>query len=75
VSKSELIQTPETRSIETLVRDMLPLLGEDPDREGLKGTPDRVAKALQFLTSGYLADVDTIVNGALYSVKYDEMVI
>ena len=65
----------EKLSIESLVREMLPLLGEDPDREGLTGTPERVAKALQFLTSGYQADIGQIVNGALYSVKYDEMVI
>ena len=57
------------------MRQILPLLGEDPDREGLQRTPARVEKALQFLTSGYKADVQKIVNGALYSVKYDEMVI
>jgi len=63
------------RSIEDLVAEMLPLLGEDPDREGLQRTPARVAKALEFLTSGYRADIAKIVNEALYSVKYDEMVI
>jgi len=62
-------------SLEDLVREMLPLLSEDPDREGLQRTPDRVAKALRFLTSGYKADIGKIVNEALYSVKYDEMVI
>jgi GTP cyclohydrolase I len=63
------------RSIEELVAEMLPLLGEDPGREGLQRTPARVAKALEFLTSGYRADIAKIVNEALYSVKYDEMVI
>ena len=63
------------RSIEDLVAEMLPLLGEDPGREGLQRTPGRVAKALEFLTSGYRADIPKIVNEALYSVKYDEMVI
>src|SRR5882672_7565268 len=72
-----LVLAPEhdRRSLEELVREMLPQLGEDPDREGLQRTPVRVAKALQFLTSGYQADIGKIVNEALYSVKYDEMVI
>ena len=52
-----------------------PPLGEDPGREGLQRTPARVEKALQFLTSGYTADIDKIVNDALYTVTYDEMVI
>ena len=65
----------ESQPLEDLVRDMIPYLGEDPDREGLLRTPDRVAKALQFLTSGYQADIGKIVNDALYTVKYDEMVI
>ena len=50
-------------------------LGEDPDREGLVRTPARVKKALQFLTSGYHADVDAVLNGALFTVDYSEMVI
>ena len=62
-------------SIEDLVREILPLLGEDPEREGLQRTPARVAKALEFLTSGYRADIGKIVNEALYSVTYDQMVI
>jgi len=72
-----LVMAPNRRerSIEDLVAEMLPLLGEDPDREGLQRTPARVAKALEFLTSGYRADIAKIVNEALYSVKYDEMVI
>jgi GTP cyclohydrolase I len=57
------------------VRAFLRELGEDPKREGLLQTPERVARALRFLTSGYHQDVDKVLNGALYSVAYDEMVI
>ena len=54
---------------------MIEALGEDTKREGLLRTPERVEKALRFLTSGYSADLTRIVNGAVYEVKYDEMVI
>ena len=57
------------------VRAMLSGLGEDPDREGLQKTPERVEKALRFLTHGYEQDVDDLVNDALFTVEYDEMVI
>ena len=57
------------------VRAFLRELGEDPQREGLLKTPERVARSLRFLTSGYRQDVDKVLNGALYSVAYDEMVI
>ena len=57
------------------VRVLLAGLGEDPEREGLVRTPDRVAKALRFLTSGYDRDVDGVVNDALFTVDYSEMVI
>ena len=57
------------------IRGMLRELGEDPEREGLAKTPARVAESLRFLTQGYQQDVDKILNGALYSVSYDEMVI
>jgi GTP cyclohydrolase I len=62
-------------SYEELVREMLVRLGEDPDREGLAQTPERVRKAMQFLTRGYQEDPETILNGALFTVDYDEMVI
>lgn len=58
-----------------LVRDLLLALGEDPDREGLVKTPERVEKALKFLTSGYDADIDRVLNDALFTVDYSEMVI
>jgi GTP cyclohydrolase I len=57
------------------VRAFLRELGEDPQREGLLKTPERVVRSLRFLTSGYRQDVDKVLNGALYSVAYDEMVI
>jgi GTP cyclohydrolase IA len=58
-----------------LITRMLIELGEDPTREGLVRTPRRVEKALKFLTSGYHADVDDVLNGALFNVDYNEMVI
>src|SRR5687768_18523262 len=61
--------------MQPIVRQLLVELGEDPDREGLKNTPRRVEKAMKFLTSGYQADVDAIINGALFTVDYNEMVI
>ncbi len=62
-------------SIAPLVERMLTELGEDPKREGLLRTPERADKALRFLTSGYSTDINKIVNGALFNVKYDEMVV
>jgi GTP cyclohydrolase I len=61
--------------VKDLIRRLLAELGEDPDREGLARTPLRVEKALTFLTSGYGADIDAIVNDALFTVDYSEMVI
>ena len=66
---------PEEPSIAPLIKEVLGRLGEDPRRDGLAQTPDRVDKALRFLTSGYRMDIHKIVNGALYEVKYDEMVV
>ncbi len=57
------------------IRRMLVELGEDPEREGLVATPRRVEQSLRFLTSGYRADVDGVINGALFTVDYSEMVI
>ncbi|MBI4484966.1 MAG: GTP cyclohydrolase I FolE [Acidobacteria bacterium] len=61
--------------MQELIRQLLAELGEDPDREGLTNTPKRVEKAMKFLTSGYAADIDRILNGALFAVDYSEMVI
>jgi GTP cyclohydrolase I len=57
------------------VRDILSDLGEDPDRDGLKRTPERFEKALRFLTGGYQQDPHTLLNGAIFDVAYDEMVV
>ena len=61
--------------MQDLIRRLLAELGEDPDREGLAATPKRVEQALKFLTSGYQADIDTVINNALFTVDYSEMVI
>ncbi len=58
-----------------LVKKLLEALGEDPAREGLVDTPKRVSKALEFLTSGYKANIDEVINNALFTVDYSEMVI
>jgi GTP cyclohydrolase I len=63
------------RTIASLMEDVLRQLGENPDREGLSKTPERVEQALRYLTSGYHQDIKEVVNGALFTVKYDEMVI
>jgi GTP cyclohydrolase I len=62
-------------SIADLVRKMIVQLGEDPDREGLRRTPERFEKALRYLTSGYGQDPEKLLNGAMFSVCYDEMVV
>jgi len=61
--------------VQDLITRLLVELGEDPSREGLARTPQRVERALKFLTSGYTADIDAILNGALFTVDYSEMVI
>ncbi len=61
--------------MQDLIKKLLAELGEDPAREGLVNTPKRVDKALRFLTSGYRADIDDVLNGALFTVDYSEMVI
>src|SRR6476619_5484365 len=61
--------------MQDLIRQLLAQLGEDPTREGLVRTPQRVEKALRFLTSGYAANIDEVLNQALFTVDYSEMVI
>jgi GTP cyclohydrolase I len=63
------------QDIAPLIEELLGRLGEDPKRDGLARTPQRVDKALRFLTSGYQMNVEKIVNGAMYDVTYDEMVV
>jgi len=61
--------------LEPLVREMLTVVGEDPDREGLLRTPTRVAKSMAYLTHGYEQDLSTIVNGAVFHEEADDMVL
>src|SRR6059058_3534905 len=61
--------------MQDLIRRLLAEMGEDPAREGLRDTPKRVEKAMKFLTSGYQADIDQVLNNALFTVDYNEMVI
>jgi len=72
---SETQITLTSATLQDLTRELLVRLGEDPDREGLLRTPERLAKAYQYLTKGYNEDPADILHGALYSVDYDEMVI
>ena len=78
MSETTEILLPETagsESIADLVRRMLVLIGESPNREGLRRTPERFEKAFRFLTSGYRQDPEKLLNGAMFSVCYDEMVV
>ena len=61
--------------LQSLVTEMLLALGEKPGRNGLVRTPERVAKAFAFMTQGYQRDIDHLLNGALFPIEYDEMVI
>jgi GTP cyclohydrolase I len=61
--------------VRLLVTQLLKALGESPGRNGLLKTPERVAKAFQFMTKGYHQDIDQLLNGALFPIEYDEMVI
>ena len=67
--------TPNIARIETLVRQLIVELGEDPNREGLQKTPLRVAQALSFLTNGYRADLAQVINNALFTQDSGGMVI
>jgi GTP cyclohydrolase IA len=69
------LTTITSASFEELVREMIIRLGEDPQREGLERTPERVHRALEQLTKGYKEDAEAILRGALFTVCYDEMVI
>ena len=69
------VTTLTSASFEELVREMIVRLGEEPQREGLERTPERVHRALVQLTKGYKEDPEAILRGALFTVGYDEMVI
>ena len=66
---------PDERKIAALVRELLVELGEDPSREGLMKTPERVAKSLAFLTRGYRQSVKAVVNGATFATGTNHMVV
>jgi GTP cyclohydrolase I len=73
--KPAVLKVMPAKPIAPLISGVLEAIGENPQRDGLLQTPERVEKALRYLTSGYTADIGKIVNGAVYDVKYDEMVI
>ena len=74
-TKEEQFDVEATRQISVHVREILRLLGEDPDREGLLKTPERVAKSLQFLTQGYAQNGTEIIQSAMFDEKYRQMVL
>ena len=71
----EEINGADVEATRRIVSDLIKAIGEDPEREGLKNTPDRVARMYVELFSGYTAEPERIVNGALFEINYDEMVI
>ncbi|MBO4742817.1 MAG: GTP cyclohydrolase I FolE [Bacteroidales bacterium] len=73
--KEEIYSQQTTEELAAHVKEILRLLGEDPDREGLVKTPERVAKALQFTTKGYQEDGIDIIRQAIFDEKYQQMVL
>ncbi len=73
-AKTEQGRTHEAE-LREVVKRLLTLLGEDPSRHGLEKTPERVEKALRFMTQGYKQNIDHLLNEALFPLEYDEMVI
>jgi GTP cyclohydrolase IA len=72
---TEPVGAEKAESVSRLMRQILRLIGENPDRDGLRHTPERFEKALRFLTSGYHQDPEKLLNGAMFSVCYDQMVL
>ena len=78
VFRNEILDVPEqacTPGIECAVRDILEAIGEDPERQGLLRTPERVARMYQELTAGYHVDPVRLINDAVFDVEYDQMVV
>src|SRR5690606_16456891 len=73
--KEETYDEKTTSGLITNYREVLSLLGEDPEREGLKKTPERLAKAMQFLTQGYEVDAHAILNSAKFHEDVSEMIV
>lgn len=69
------LNAEEVVRAERLIREFLEMLGEDPDREGLIRTPERVVRAFRFLTEGYRQSVDELFNDAFFTEEYDEMIV
>lgn len=72
---NQALDINEEIKIESLIRDLLIKLGEDPSREGLEKTPHRVEASFKFLTRGYKQDINQVLNGAIFEESYDEMVL
>ena len=72
---NEDAQHENQENIAELVRTMITRLGEDPNREGLRRTPERFERALRYLTSGYHQDPEKVLNGAMFTTCYDQMVV
>jgi GTP cyclohydrolase IA len=68
-------KSSRTKNVEESIREILAFVGEDPQREGLKKTPERVANMYEFLTKGYYEDVEAVLNKAVFTERYSEMVI
>ena len=75
IERSEVPESWPVEPMEKIVRELLELVGEDPEREGLQRTPERVARMFAELTEGYRVDPVALVNDALFEVSYDEMVL
>ncbi len=71
----EILERQSQSGIASLVRELLTQLGEDPDREGLRATPDRVERSMKFLTQGYSQKVEALFEGTQFAEPYDEMVL
>jgi GTP cyclohydrolase I len=71
----EISTSTQKENIEAAVRSILANVGEDPDRQGLLGTPDRIARMYDEVLGGYKVDLEKLVNGALFDVAYDEMIV
>jgi GTP cyclohydrolase I len=69
------LQSLDSASLQDLMREMLVRLGEDPERDGLRDTPGRMQRSMQYLTKGYQEDPEGTLLGAMFDVAYDEMVI
>ncbi len=75
IERSEVPHEWPVESIKDIIRELLVYIGEDPERQGLERTPERVARMWSELTEGYRVDPEALVNDALFDVSYDEMVV